>query len=103
MPRMRGVYSEASDGADETGCSGLRRASKGSRGRRSSAVDEASLNESALDYSPEEFELSELVLARNPLRQDTWWPVNLLNLFYLRKTKSEARVSSAENPPIKPE
>ena len=72
---MRGAGSEMSDGGEEESALGRKRSGKGPRGRKALLPDAAALDESALDYSPAEFEVNELVLARNPLRQEAWWPV----------------------------
>ena len=73
MPRTRGGILDPFDGLDSA--SGGRKASRGPRGRGHLEFDEATLDDSALDYSKGDFEINELVLAQNPERNDSWWPV----------------------------
>lgn len=87
MPRTRGGILDPFDGL-EAG-SGGRKAGRGSRGRGHLEWDEASLEESALDYSRDDFEINEMVLARNAERNDSWWPVKFLSAQSQTKTQKD--------------
>lgn len=99
MPRMRGAGSELSDGGEEETALGRKRPGRGPRNRKALLPDSAALDESAQEYTSAEFEVNELVLARNPLRQEAWWPViHRFVLPSLPKHESKTAVCDAGHP-----
>lgn len=73
MPRTRGGELESFDGLE--GGSGARRSGRGSKSRVHPELQDEDLDEAALEYGRDDFEINEMVLARNTERNDSWWPV----------------------------
>ena len=93
MPRTRGGIFDPFDGPESA--NGGKRPTRGPRGRNQLEIDEASLDASALDYSKDDFEINEMVLARHPEHNEAWWPVILFS--DQSQTKRKTNYSDPEN------
>lgn len=75
MPRTRGGIEDPFKGLEVT--HGGRKASRVQRGRSQLEMNDATLDDTALDYTKNDFEINEMILARNPERDEAWWPVRI--------------------------